>query len=227
MSYLSLSLWLISFSIMALRSIFSSVQSLSRVRLFATPWTTARQASLSIINSWSSPKPMSIESVMPSNHLILCCPLLLLPSTFPSIRVFLMSQLFASGGQSIGGPSMLSKMIRFLSFLWAKVSFFVMGKGFFLSHGQIWHCKHIPHLYPFAHSWMLMLFPYLGNYEWTGEHIYLSDILLSNIFGYISRSGIPRSYGSSISKFFLFFWLHHVVYGILVPWPGIEFRSTQ
>ena len=66
----------------------SSVQSLSCVRPFATPWTTARQASLSITNSWSSPKPMSIESVMPSNHLILCRPLLLLPSIFPSIRVF-------------------------------------------------------------------------------------------------------------------------------------------
>ena len=53
-----------------------------------TPWTTACQASLSIANSWSSPKLMSIESVIPSNHLILCCPLLLLPSIFPSIRVF-------------------------------------------------------------------------------------------------------------------------------------------
>ena len=67
---------------------FSSVQSLSRVRLFATPWTTARQASLSITNSQSPPKPMSIESVMPSNHLILCRPLLLLPPIPPSIRVF-------------------------------------------------------------------------------------------------------------------------------------------
>ena len=67
---------------------FSSVQSLSHVQLFVTPWTTARQASLSIINSWSPPKLMSIESVMPSNHLILCRPLLLLPSIFPSIRVF-------------------------------------------------------------------------------------------------------------------------------------------
>ena len=65
----------------------SSVQ-FSRVRLFATPWSAARQASLSIANSRSPPKPMSIESVMPSNHLILCCPLLLLPSIFPSIRVF-------------------------------------------------------------------------------------------------------------------------------------------
>ena len=67
---------------------FSSVQSLSHVWLFATPWTAARQASLSITYSWSSPKPMSIVSVMPSNHLILCRPLLLLPSIFPSIRVF-------------------------------------------------------------------------------------------------------------------------------------------
>ena len=66
----------------------SSVQLLSRVRLFATPWTAARQASLSITNSWSPPKPMSIESMMPSNNLILCRPLLLLPSIFPSIRVF-------------------------------------------------------------------------------------------------------------------------------------------
>ena len=67
---------------------FRSFQSLSRVQLFATPWTTAHQASLSITNSQSLPKPKSIESVMPSNHLILCCPLLLLPSIFPSIRVF-------------------------------------------------------------------------------------------------------------------------------------------
>ena len=80
---------------------FSSVQSLSHVRLFATPWTAACQASLSITNSWSSPKPMFIELVMPSNHLILC-PLLLRPSIFPSIRVFSMNQLFTSGGQSIG-----------------------------------------------------------------------------------------------------------------------------
>ena len=64
-----------------------SDQSLSRVRLFATPWIAARQASLSITNSWSSLRLTSIESVMPSSHLILCRPLLLLPSIFPSIRV--------------------------------------------------------------------------------------------------------------------------------------------
>ena len=67
---------------------FSSVQLLSRVWLFATPWITARQASLSITNSWSSPKLMCIELVMPSRHLILYHPLLLLPSIAPSIRVF-------------------------------------------------------------------------------------------------------------------------------------------
>ena len=66
----------------------SSVQSLSHVQLFSTPWNTARQASLYITNSQNLPKLMSIESVMPSNHLILCHPLLLLPSIFPSIRVF-------------------------------------------------------------------------------------------------------------------------------------------
>ena len=67
---------------------FSSVQSLSHVWLFATPWTAACQASLSIINSWNLLKLMSIELIIPSNHLIICCPLLPLPSIFPSIRVF-------------------------------------------------------------------------------------------------------------------------------------------
>src|SRR5574337_824720 len=67
---------------------FSSVQSLSHGQLFAAPWTAAHQASLSITNSWNLLKLMSIESVMPSNHLILCHPLFLLSSIFPSIRVF-------------------------------------------------------------------------------------------------------------------------------------------
>ena len=70
------------------RFVFSSVQSLSRVRLFATPWIAAPQASLSITNSRSSLRLTSIESVMPSSHLILCCPLFLLPPIPPSIRVF-------------------------------------------------------------------------------------------------------------------------------------------
>ena len=67
---------------------FSSVQSLGRVRLFVTAWTAVRPASLSLTNSWSLLKLMSMESMMPSNHLILCRPLLLPPSIFPSIRVF-------------------------------------------------------------------------------------------------------------------------------------------
>ena len=80
------------------KSQFSSVQLLSCVWLFATPWA----ASLSIISSQSSLKPMSIESVIPSNRLIICHPLLLLPSIFPTIRIFQMSQFFASGDQSVG-----------------------------------------------------------------------------------------------------------------------------
>ena len=81
---------------------FTLGQSLSRVWLFVTPWTAARQASLSITISCSLLKLMSIKSVMPSNHLNLCCPPFLLPSIFPSIRVFQMSQFFTSDGQGIG-----------------------------------------------------------------------------------------------------------------------------
>ena len=86
---------------------FSSVQSLSHVQLFATPWTAACQASLSITSSRSPPKLMSIESVMPSNCLILCSPLLLL-SIFPSIRVFSNELVLFIGGQSIGVSALAS-----------------------------------------------------------------------------------------------------------------------
>ena len=81
---------------------FNSVQSLSHVQLFATPWTAACQASLSITNSQSLLKLMSIELMMPSNHLILCRPLLLLPQSFLASGSFLMTQLVTWGGQSIG-----------------------------------------------------------------------------------------------------------------------------
>ena len=84
-----------------------SVQSLSHIRLFVTPWTAAHQASLSITNSRSLLKLMSITSVMPSKHLILYCPLLLLPSIFPSIRVF-SNESLALNGQSIGGSASAS-----------------------------------------------------------------------------------------------------------------------
>ena len=96
----------------------SSVQLLSLIRLFVTPWTAACQASLSITNSQSPPIPMSIELVMPSNHLIHCHSLLLLTSIFPASGSFQMSQLFASGGQSIGvspSPSVLQMNTQNLS----------------------------------------------------------------------------------------------------------------
>ena len=87
---------------------FSSVQSLSRVRLSATPWIVARQASLSITNSRSSLRLTSVDSVMPSSHLILCRPLLLLPQSLPASEYFPMSWLFSSGGHSIGVSALAS-----------------------------------------------------------------------------------------------------------------------
>ena len=86
----------------------SSVQSLSHVRLFATPWTAAHQASLSITNCRSPPKPMSIELVMPSNHLILCHPFSSCLQSFPASGSSQIRQLFTSGGQSIGASASTS-----------------------------------------------------------------------------------------------------------------------
>ena len=87
------------------------VQSLSHIRLFVTPWTVAHQGSLSFTNTQSLLKLMFIESVMPSNHLVLCHPLLLLPSIFPNIRGFKTSQLFASDGQNIGVSASTSVLL--------------------------------------------------------------------------------------------------------------------
>ena len=99
---------------------FTSVQLLSHVRLFVTPWTAARKASLSITNSWSLPKLTSIKSVIPSNHLILCCPFFLLPSIIPSIRVFSNESLLCirwprywSFSFSISPPNEYSGLISF------------------------------------------------------------------------------------------------------------------
>ena len=86
----------------------SSVQPLSHIQIFVTPWTEARWASLSITNSWSLLKLISIKSVMPSNRLILCHPLLLLPQSFPALGSFPVSQFFASGGQRIGVSASVS-----------------------------------------------------------------------------------------------------------------------
>ena len=93
---------------MSSRINFSLVQSLSHVRLFGTPWIAARQASLSITNSRTSLKLMSITLVMPSSHFILCHPLLLLPQSLPASESFPMSQLFAWGGQGIGVSALTS-----------------------------------------------------------------------------------------------------------------------
>ena len=90
------------------KTLLSSVQLLSCVQLFETTWMQQHKAYLSISNSQSLLKLMSIESVMPSNHLILCCPLFLPPPTFPASGSFPMSQLFTSGGQSIGVSALTS-----------------------------------------------------------------------------------------------------------------------
>ena len=90
-------IWPFMVSLRTVTVLVSSVQSFSRVLLFATPWTAAHHASQSLTNSWSLLKLMSIESVIPSNNPILCWPLVLLPSMFPSIRV----RFFTSGGQAL------------------------------------------------------------------------------------------------------------------------------
>ena len=88
--------------------VFGSVPSLNHVRLFETQWTAACQASLSTTNSWSLLKLMSIESVMPSNHLILCCPFFSCLQSFPASGSLPMSQFFASSGQSVGVSAVAS-----------------------------------------------------------------------------------------------------------------------
>ena len=145
--------------------IFSSVPSLSCVWLFVTPWTATHQASLSFTISQSSLKLTSIESVMPSNHLILCRPLLFLPSIFPSIRAFSMSRLFTSGGQSIGPspsasvlpmdiqawfPLGLTGLISLLSKRFSRVfsSTTVWKHQFFGGQSFLWSNSHI-------HTWLL------------------------------------------------------------------------
>ena len=147
---------------------FNSVQSLSCVQLFATPWTAARQASLSITNSWSLLKPMSIESVMPSNHLILCHPFLpfsFCPQSFPEKGSFPVSQLFASGGQSIGVSAfasvlpmniqdwlplgwtgLISLQSRGLSRVFSDIT--VWKHKFFSAQASLWSNSHI-------HTWLL------------------------------------------------------------------------
>ena len=144
---------------------FSSVQSLSRVRLFVTPWITAHQASLSITNSRSLLKLMSIESMITSNHLILSCPLLLLPSIFPGIRVFSNESVLHINGQSIevsasasvlplniqdwlplGLTSWISLQSKGLSRVFSNTT--VQKHQFFGAQLSLWSNSHI-------HTWLL------------------------------------------------------------------------
>ena len=118
--------------IFLISTLFNSVQSLSRVRLFATPWTAACQASLSLTNSRSSLRLTSIESVMPSSHLILCRPLLFLPSILPSIKVFSNVSNLCIGSQSIGlsaSASLLPMNTQDCSLLGWTVWIFLQSKG--------------------------------------------------------------------------------------------------
>ena len=145
--------------------IMTSVQSLSCVRLFATPCTAARQASLSITNSQSLLRLMSIDSVMPFNHLILCHPLLLPPSISPSIRVFSNDQFFPSGGRStevsasasvlpmhiqgwfpLGLAGLISLLSRGISRVFSNTT--VQKHQFFSAQLSLWSSSHI-------HSWLL------------------------------------------------------------------------
>ena len=134
-----------------------SVRSFRHVRLFATPWTAACQASLSITNSQSLLQLMSIKSVMPSNHLILCRPLLLLPSILFTIRVFSnVGQFFTSGGQSIGASASAS-VLPMNTQDWLTGLIFLQSKGllrvfsnptvqkhqFFVAQLSLWSSSHI------------------------------------------------------------------------------------
>ena len=142
-------------------AIISSVQSLSHAWLFATPWITVRQASLSITNSWNPPKPMSIESVIPCNHLILCWPLLLLPSIFPNIRVFSVSQLSASDGQSIGISASTFSSVQSLSCIWLFASPWIAARHASLSITNSWSSLKLTStesVMPFKHLILCHLF---------------------------------------------------------------------
>ena len=116
-------------------TVIVAVQLLSRVRLFATPWTAARQASLSITISWSFLKLMSIESVMPSNRLILCRPLLLPPSVFPSVRIFSYEMVLCITWPEYWSFASASSF-RSLCYSWLRI-------GTFLSVVPRWLCIHV------------------------------------------------------------------------------------
>ena len=192
---------------------FSSIS--SHVRLIAAPWTAACQASLSITNSWSWLKLMSIESVMPSNHLILCRPLLLLTSVFPSIWVFSSESVLVSGGQSIGtsaSASVLPKNIQdwFPLGLTGLISLQFKGLSSLLKH-------HFKSISSSALSFLIVLLshPYMttGKTRALTRWIFVGKVM-SLLFNMLSRlviAFLPRS------KCLLISWLQSPSAVILEP----------
>ena len=228
---------------MLFHSAFSSVQSLTRVQLFVTPWIAALQASLSTTNSQSSPKPKSIELVMPSNHVILCRPLLLLPSIFPSIRVFSSESAFRirwpkywsfsfNISPSNEHPGLISFRMDWLeesqessptpqfksinSVLWLCYVEPYIGTCIPLVH--ISQRLYIPRLLKSLTCWWelgLLLCP--GPCKQYCSEYWSASIFLKwrLISTYVARSGIPGSHGSSRFYFILFyFWGASVIF----PW---------
>ena len=162
--YLKTLIWLLLSFFFFFNYVVVVVQSLNRVQLFVTPWTAARQASLSFTISWSLLKLTSIKSVILSNHLILCFSLLLLPfQSFPASGSFSVSQLFESGGQSVGASAsvlpvniqgwfssrltgLISLLSRWLSRVFSSIT--VQKHQFFSAQPPLWSNSHI-------HTWLL------------------------------------------------------------------------
>ena len=143
---------------------FAVVQLPHHVWLFATPWTATRQASLSFTISLSLLKLISVESLMISNHLILCCPLLLLPSIFPASGSFLMSQFFASGFQSIGVSVIIIPSNEYQGWFYFKIDWFDLLAGqrtlkSLLQHrsskASILLCSAFFRVHSHIHTWLL------------------------------------------------------------------------
>ena len=163
------------------------VQMLSHVPLFTTPRTAARQATLSFTISWSWLKLMSTESVMPSNHLILCNPLLLLPSVFPSIRVFSSELALCTGGQSIGASASVLPM-NIQSWLplgwtgWVSLYSKELSRVFFNTAGQKHQFFSAQSLWSNSHicTWLLEKNIALARWSFIGKVVSLLFNMLSS-----------------------------------------------
>ena len=223
----------------------SSVQlssSLSRVQLFPTPWTAARQASLSISNSWSPPKLVSIESVMPSNHLILCHPLLLLPSIIPSIRVFSSESAllirwpkYWSLSFSISSSNEYSRLISFRIDWFDLLAVHRTLKGLLQHHNlkaSILWCStffmvHLSHLYrtvgktiafsTLSATWCLLVFNTLSRFV-------IAFLPRSKCFNFMAALTILNDFGAQENKFchcFHFFSLFVMKWWNQMPWSSL------